>query len=156
MPNPDNRYSLRERERYSNDPRDERYPSSRGQDYYADQRRDYESREPYGFDDRSERMRGGLYEGQDWQDRYPVDRARDDDFRRGYPDSFGMRDNYSRDYRDDYTSRQMGARGMGAAYERPEAGYGAKLATGPHRGKGPKGYSRSDDRIREDVSDALM
>jgi osmotically-inducible protein OsmY len=24
---------------------------------------------------------------------------------------------------------------------------------GPHRGKGPKGYERSDDRIREDVSD---
>ena len=24
-----------------------------------------------------------------------------------------------------------------------------------HRGRGPKGYSRSDDRIREDVSDRL-
>jgi hypothetical protein len=27
---------------------------------------------------------------------------------------------------------------------------------GPHTGKGPKGYQRSDDRIREDISDALM
>lgn len=27
--------------------------------------------------------------------------------------------------------------------------------TGPHRGKGPKGYSRSDDRIRDDVNDRL-
>lgn len=26
---------------------------------------------------------------------------------------------------------------------------------GPHRGRGPKGYSRSDDRIREDVCDLL-
>ena len=26
---------------------------------------------------------------------------------------------------------------------------------GQHRGKGPKGYQRSDDRIREDVSEAL-
>jgi len=27
--------------------------------------------------------------------------------------------------------------------------------TGPHRGKGPRGYRRSDERIREDVSDRL-
>lgn len=27
---------------------------------------------------------------------------------------------------------------------------------GPHAGKGPKGYTRSDERIREEVSDALM
>jgi osmotically-inducible protein OsmY len=27
--------------------------------------------------------------------------------------------------------------------------------SGPHAGKGPKGYRRSDDRIREDISDAL-
>ncbi len=26
---------------------------------------------------------------------------------------------------------------------------------GQHRGRGPKGYTRSDDRIREDVSDRL-
>jgi osmotically-inducible protein OsmY len=30
-----------------------------------------------------------------------------------------------------------------------------KILAGQHRGKGPKGYSRSDDRIREDVSDRL-
>ncbi|MGN6399676.1 MAG: BON domain-containing protein [Flavisolibacter sp.] len=28
-------------------------------------------------------------------------------------------------------------------------------ATGPHKGKGPKGYHRSDERIREDVCDRL-
>jgi hypothetical protein len=27
---------------------------------------------------------------------------------------------------------------------------------GPHRGRGPKGYRRSDERVREDVSDRLM
>lgn len=27
--------------------------------------------------------------------------------------------------------------------------------TGPHRGKGPKGYSRSDERIKDDVNDRL-
>ena len=26
---------------------------------------------------------------------------------------------------------------------------------GPHRGRGPKGYTRSDERIREDVNDRL-
>lgn len=28
--------------------------------------------------------------------------------------------------------------------------------SGPHAGKGPKGYTRSDDRIREEISDELM
>ncbi|MCU7549013.1 BON domain-containing protein [Chitinophagaceae bacterium LB-8] len=32
---------------------------------------------------------------------------------------------------------------------------GDKQFAGQHRGKGPKGYSRSDERIREDVSDRL-
>jgi osmotically-inducible protein OsmY len=27
--------------------------------------------------------------------------------------------------------------------------------SGPHRGKGPKGYSRSDDKIRDDINDKL-
>jgi hypothetical protein len=31
----------------------------------------------------------------------------------------------------------------------------ARHAEGPHRGRGPKGYSRSAERIREDVSDRL-
>lgn len=30
-----------------------------------------------------------------------------------------------------------------------------QMQGGQHRGRGPKGYTRSDDRIREDVSDAL-
>jgi osmotically-inducible protein OsmY len=33
-------------------------------------------------------------------------------------------------------------------------GYGER-ERGPHYGKGPKGYKRSDERIREDVSDAI-
>jgi len=34
-------------------------------------------------------------------------------------------------------------------------GYGAETWRGPFRGRGPKGYKRSDERIREDVSDRL-
>ena len=50
----------------------------------------------------------------------------------------------------------------GTEYQRPFAGYGGSYVyggygapRGPHYGKGPKGYKRSDDRIREDVSDAI-
>jgi osmotically-inducible protein OsmY len=32
----------------------------------------------------------------------------------------------------------------------------ASYSSGPHRGKGPKNYNRSDDRIREDVCERLM
>jgi osmotically-inducible protein OsmY len=32
---------------------------------------------------------------------------------------------------------------------------GERYATGEHRGRGPRGYRRSDERIREDVSDRL-
>ena len=33
--------------------------------------------------------------------------------------------------------------------------YGSQQQSGPHRGSGPKGYTRLDERIREDVCDAL-
>jgi len=32
----------------------------------------------------------------------------------------------------------------------------ARNAAGPHRGRAPRGYARSDERIREDVCDLLM
>jgi len=32
---------------------------------------------------------------------------------------------------------------------------GGMQTTGPHRGRGPKGYQRSDDRIREDLCERL-
>lgn len=33
--------------------------------------------------------------------------------------------------------------------------YGQGMAPGPHTGKGPKGYKRSDDRIKEEVCERL-
>jgi osmotically-inducible protein OsmY len=54
----------------------------------------------------------------------------------------GNRNVYDDRYRERYeTTERMG-------YRREEAG-------GGHRGKGPSGYTRSDERIREDVNDAL-
>ncbi|WP_295820515.1 BON domain-containing protein [uncultured Deinococcus sp.] len=46
----------------------------------------------------------------------------------------------------------QGGMGMGGGQGQGYGGYGT---TESHRGKGPKGYQRSDDRIREMVSDAL-
>jgi hypothetical protein len=43
--------------------------------------------------------------------------------------------------------------------DRPESiggsGYAGDRTDGPHRGRGPRGYKRSDERILEDVSDRL-
>lgn len=48
-----------------------------------------------------------------------------------------------------------GGRGKGSVDPFPEPGRGLGYGRGGHRGKGPKGYTRSDDRIREDVNEKL-
>jgi hypothetical protein len=63
---------------------------------------------------------------------------------------------------------QPGGRNRHDDYGNPEGGFGypgpqpgpgrpadAPASRGPHAGKGPKGYRRSDERIREDVGDVL-
>lgn len=45
--------------------------------------------------------------------------------------------------------------GQGQGYSSSGMGM-SDMGMGSHRGKGPKGYQRSDDRIREEVSDALQ
>jgi osmotically-inducible protein OsmY len=53
----------------------------------------------------------------------------------------------------DHAVRQRtGERGQ---FGRRYAGYGEDDYRGPHAGKGPKGYTRSDERIRDDVCDCL-
>jgi hypothetical protein len=55
--------------------------------------------------------------------------------------------------------RAFGGYGAGGGYTpHPDEGIGRRrewAAEGRHRGRGPKGYIRSDERIREDVSDRL-
>jgi len=51
------------------------------------------------------------------------------------------------------------SRGTGSQYSQSQFGSNDSRNawnSGPHRGKGPKGYQRSDDRIREDISDRFM
>lgn len=74
-----------------------------------------------------------------------------------YESHFGDRDHFSRDY----SPGQFGEQN----YTDFERGYGEDRAwnqreqrpsnTGPHMGKGPKGYTRSDERIREEVCETL-
>lgn len=47
------------------------------------------------------------------------------------------------------------ARRMGDWRQHQEGGSRYGSAQGPHRGRGPRGYARSDERIREDVNDCL-
>lgn len=94
---------------------------------------------------------GGGYYGGDYSDerrQYGYGRYGDDD--RGYrtgsqprgPDVTGGDYGTYRIYGGDYGGGE--ARGDFGLYGR-----------GQHRGRGPKGYTRSDERIREDVSDCL-
>ena len=136
-----------------------------GRGYDRDQ--DYERSERFG-----RRSHGRQYEDQD----YP-EYGREAGGMYGRPESGeGSSRTFSRQYEDqgypDYSrqSRRMygqpeGGRGFEQTYgqgreqsrnwtdEGRLQGFG--FGQGTHSGKGPKGYSRSDDRIREDVCDRL-
>ncbi len=108
-----------------------------------------------GVPDRSRRVRGERYGLTDWS---PAERA--DGYRDEAPDGMGWSRNSGSfrprgGYRDDERGR--------AAYRRDEIGrddYGAygeavQERGENHAGKGPKGWQRSDERICDDVSEAL-
>ncbi|MGE3334117.1 MAG: BON domain-containing protein [Rhodospirillaceae bacterium] len=57
---------------------------------------------------------------------------------------------------EDHPQRTQHTRGRGMFHDDPNRGPIDRMRNWMnHRGKGPKGYARSDDRIREDVSDHL-
>lgn len=127
---------------------------------YEDQEPDY--RRGYGRED-DEADRGRQYGGQPYYGeggRYDHGDMRRGEGRSDYapPDyeRYGSRGSSSRDrwsgeeYRDEDASASWGRdRGQGGSM-RQQAG-GDATAEGPHRGKGPRGYARNDDQIREDV-----
>lgn len=139
---------------FSQDRRASGYDSDDRQDYGATRRDDYREAD-LGRD--RDRFRS--------YDRYA-------DTTRRRPGAWGHR--HSDDAADaDFTAPYGGASGRGAYGEYrsatgPSSGASAfghnptlehqahgDFEHGPHRGKGPKNYVRSDDRIREDVSDRL-
>jgi len=93
-----------------------------------------------------------------------------DDHGRRYPDSYGPGEDRTRwanapqagmqtDWDRMRESYNRGYGGMQGNYGGPSTGYGVgnlrQPGTGGHRGKGPQGYMRSDDRIREQVCEVL-
>jgi BON domain len=76
----------------------------------------------------------------------------------GYP--AGQRSDHERmGYQASGGAQGYGPQGYGGSQDDPQrvGGFGAHAhrGTGPHRGKGPLGYQRSDERLRELVSEAL-
>ena len=99
---------------------------------------------------------GGASEGD--YERYQGSSQRALDYGR---EDYGQRDYGQRDW-----ERQRNRSGMGSPSEHAvrqgpsgQSGYGQHGPSGQrgrYVGRGPKGYKRSDERIREDVCDALM
>jgi hypothetical protein len=132
---------------------DDRSYQSRNQSWYGRDDRD----RGLGTDDRFERGRGGA----DFGNERGMDRGRGYNPERhgaqgGYGGGRGFEDRSGSQQHDfdrmdrGYSGGPQGFRGggsMGAQYGMP--------ARGPHRGKGPQGYTRSDDRIKECVCEAL-
>lgn len=88
---------------------------------------------------------------------YPADYGRGDE-RLGYPaGSYGRRGSRigGESQRGSWIGgeSQRGSVGLGRADDRVEGH--VHRGTGPHRGKGPNGYQRSDERIRELVCESL-
>lgn len=108
---------------------------------------------------RSDEDRGGddLQEPQEPRRRRPEDRFGEGQF----GDGRDWQQPRFLDVRDDQGARagygaaeQEAAWTAGGAFE-PRRGGGASERTGPHAGKGPKNYRRSDERILDDVCQAL-
>ena len=158
---------------YSDYRRDDRFRAGRSDRYdrdrgYSDERRSYPEWDRYGST-RNFGRSGSRYEGD-----YAAGDRRDwrtDDL--GYADAFGFgtypgdyygRDErgYSRqgDYRDRSTRDGEDRGFMDRASDEVASWFGDEDASrrremDQHRGKGPKGYIRTEERIREDTNDRL-
>jgi hypothetical protein len=122
--------------------------------------------------DRETPRRWGGHE-QAWGERADDEGERDWARQWGYVDRRDMREGAPRSGESAWTRERgyvdEGYTGARERYDEPRWGWGDPSAwgaersgqsydrgrTGPHAGLGPRGYQRSDDRIREDVCDAL-
>jgi hypothetical protein len=155
-----------------NDYDNERFRGARGQSgkinkklsHLGDRVRDF-----FGGEENEERQRDYNFHDQysGWED---FDENREYDRRDSGPSNVDRRDHPSRGR--DYNAREIKGRNLesdygnrnrregfvsrGPSYTGFEYGtYRSLGQVGPHSGKGPKGYKRSDDRIREEACEAL-
>lgn len=177
----DTRWNDRDRDWRDRDWRDERgrYEGRGREDYGGpDERwrrmhRDPAHEGPAGYNDSGPIQGGWTFEGPDQgygagddrggQGRYPRRTGR---HRGGADYPYGPHTPYGYRGRNEYDDRGRGGYGAGGP-ERREHEHrswveraGDRLAEafgneGEHRGRGPKGYRRSDERIREDINDRL-
>ncbi len=98
--------------------------------------------------------------GQQFQNRVRSqqrDFINDENFRR-YPDYRESDNDYQEDYDQEEFQRQSSPLQRSFAKPTPDSHlpwHGYDQYRGTHAGKGPKNYKRADERIREDVSEAL-
>ena len=145
---------------------------NQGSNRQMNERNDWQTNSPRSWDrDMSSRR-----ENTDWRNRRDWEnndmRGRSEygntmsNYDRGYgePRGYENRNDWGNMNQSDWRSNQnYTGRSSGEAGNRRNSGldttygnqYGQNKEMGEHRGKGPKGYQRSDDRIKEDISDRL-
>lgn len=144
----------RQQGRYGNQDDDQRFSSdqnrSRGGAWAQDQDQSYD---PLSYGDRGDHHRSasqGGFSGQgyragsgDWNSQGGNAQDR----------NWGPQ---GQDYQAGSGNRSFGQRsGYGSSQEGRSFGSGAQNQAGEHRGRGPQNYTRSDERIRDDVNDRL-
>ncbi len=79
------------------------------------------------------------------------------DYNQGQYGSQAVRNDYNTGFGNDYGQGRYGSQGSDTSnWGSNSMGVGRQGSLyGTHKGKGPKGYTRSDDRIKEDISDRL-
>ena len=171
MSYPSNRNPRDREHSYFEDDEQERGVEGRGRSHLSERGQDFRSRRPGERDSReTERFGERRY-----VDPYSGRSFGDDEYRRrdyaprqqGYaPYPYGEEPPY-RHLEDWQRPWQLGEqrgssygstqeRAYGASHLGQERAYGRGTTTGgPHRGRGPKGYQRSDERLREDICERL-
>lgn len=114
-----------------------------GSDYYGNRDEGYRARGGEGY--------GGYARGEESSDNWREDRMSYGE----YGGSGFGRDYGGRGYEADYERRGSGRYGGTGGAESGSSLYGRMGTQEQHRGRGPRGYRRSDERIREDICDML-
>ena len=148
-PDQERRMGIVDDRRYEDEPW-----SSRGRGAWADSEREWSQREGRGapryIGERGEmsRSRGDFGQGEYWQSESDW-RDRGGYAAEAHPD-------YGQAWRQRGGPMESGGFGeRGWQPERQDHGRDAWQQAGPYAGRGPKGYQRSDERIREDVCEHL-